>query len=504
MADAAFATIVGTLNSGVVLVAYALFLGASPFVIGLLAAIPFLTQLLQAPAVVLMERVRRRKLISIISLFIARLALPLMAVLSFIPDKTLALTLLVLAETVHCAFNSVAGCSWNSWIRDLVPEDRLGRFFARRTIWATLLGVAGTGTAALSLQWAAGGSAKQSFVFTSLYAAGFLASLVSTWQLSKVPEPTMKIGPAWTSLRALFAQPLKDPNFVRLMRFLASWHFAVNFALPFFTVYLLEQLGYTAGFVLLLSIISQASNLILLRTWGSLADRFANKTVLHVAAPVFIGCIAAMSLGAFFDGSARTMFLVGLHVLMGMAGAGVALACGAIAMKQAPRGSGHVYIATCSLVGSAAAGAAPLIGGFLATYFSKKQFAIDLSWTNMAAEAVTLPLGIWQIYFLFSAVMGLYALHRLSFVNEEGDVHPTEMLLHVLNTARRGVRNASPVAGMRAAVAFPAGAIMEARRRLSFEQGASPVLNLLETALKKRRSNDDQPPPAPQDERLAA
>jgi hypothetical protein len=30
MADAAFATIVGTLNSGVVLVAYALFLGASP------------------------------------------------------------------------------------------------------------------------------------------------------------------------------------------------------------------------------------------------------------------------------------------------------------------------------------------------------------------------------------------------------------------------------------------------------------------------------------------
>ena len=143
MHDAAFATVVGTLNSGVVLVAYALMLGASSTVIGVLAAIPFLTQLLQAPAVVLIERLRSRRLISIASLFVARLALPLMAVLGFIEDRRLALALLVAAETVHCAFNALAGCSWNSWIRDLVPEDRMGNFFARRTLWATWLGVAG-------------------------------------------------------------------------------------------------------------------------------------------------------------------------------------------------------------------------------------------------------------------------------------------------------------------------------------------------------------------------
>ena len=61
MADAAFATIVGTLNSGVVLVAYALFLGASPTVIGILAATPFLCQLLQAPAILLVERASSRR-----------------------------------------------------------------------------------------------------------------------------------------------------------------------------------------------------------------------------------------------------------------------------------------------------------------------------------------------------------------------------------------------------------------------------------------------------------
>jgi MFS family permease len=473
MTDAAFATIVGTLNSGVVLVAYALFLGASPFVIGLLAAIPFLTQLLQAPAVVLMERVRRRRLISILSLVVARLALPAMAVLSIIPDKTVALALLVIAETIHCAFNAVASCSWNSWIRDLVPEERLGRFFARRTIWATLFGVAGTASAAISLQWAGKDADSQTLVFAALYSAGFLASLISTWSLAKVPEPTMVAASAWGSLGALFKQPFADPNFVRLMRFLASWHFAMNFALPFFTVYMLEQLGYTAGFVLLLSIISQASNLVLLRLWGGLADHFANKTVLLVSAPAFIASVAAMSLAPAFSGAAQVAFLVGLHVAMGMAGAGVTLACAAIAMKQAPRGSSHVYIATSSLVGSAAAGAAPLIGGFLATGVGTVQLGIGGG----------ISLSNWQLYFLLSALMGVYALHRLRQVREEGEVVPSELILHVLNTARRGVRNASPVAGMRAAVAFPAGAVAEALR-LAAQKSALPITKVLELTLR--------------------
>lgn len=134
MVDAAFATLVGTLNSGVVLVAYALMLGASSTVIGVLAAIPFLTQLLQAPAVVLLERVRSRRRVAIASLFVARLALPVMAALGFLQDRQLALWILVVAETLHCGFNAFAGCAWNSWIRDLIPDQKLGLFFARRTV----------------------------------------------------------------------------------------------------------------------------------------------------------------------------------------------------------------------------------------------------------------------------------------------------------------------------------------------------------------------------------
>ncbi|MFC0677017.1 MFS transporter [Lysobacter korlensis] len=470
MFDAAFSTIVGTLNSGVVLVAYALLLGASSTVIGVLAAIPFLTQLLQAPAVILLERVRSRRLVSIVALFMARLALPLMAVLGFMENRTLALTLLVVGETVHCAFNAVAGCAWNSWIRDLVPEERMGNFFAQRTIWATVLGIVGTALAAGALHFAGpNGGGGTPLAFAGLYMIGFVSSLVSTWQLAKVPEPAMPAPVPGRRLRALFAQPFHDPDFVRLLRFFASWQFAVNLAAPFFTVFMMRQLGFSAGFVLVMSIVSQLANIVVLRTWGRLSDRFTNKTVLTFAAPAFIACIAAMSLAGEIGGRGWTStYLIVLHVLMGMTSAGVALASSAISMKMAPRGAATAYVATNALVTALAAGAAPLLGGLFATFFERRELRLYMDWRapGGALELVTISIGWWQFFFLISAVFGLYSMHRLSFVREQGEVPRREMVQHVLNVARRGVRNASPVAGLRAAVAFPAGRLIQERRQM--------------------------------------
>ncbi|MGY3266727.1 MFS transporter [Lysobacter sp. HA35] len=470
MFDAAFATIVGTLNSGVVLVAYALMLGASSTVIGVLAAIPFLTQLLQAPAVALLERVRSRRRVAIIGLFVARLALPLMAMLGFLPNRNVALVLLVLGETVHCAFNAVAGCAWNSWIRDLIPDSKLGVFFARRTIWATALGIAGTAAAAGALQFGdpSGRGGGSPLAFAALYGIGFLSSLVSTWHLSRVPEPPMPAPVPGRGLGRMLMEPLHDAGFRRLIRFFASWQFAVNLAAPFFSVYMIRQLGLSAGFVLVMSIVSQVANIIVLRAWGRLSDRFANKTVLGVAAPAFIACIGAMALAGQIGPPGWTIaYLTTLHVLMGMTSAGVALASSAIGLKLAPRGRATAYIATNALVTALAAGVAPLLGGLFASFFEKRQLRFSVNWRSPdgALDLVTLSIGWWQFFFLISAIVGLYSLHRLSLVREEGEVPRREMLQHVLNVARRGVRNASTVAGLRAAVAFPGGRVLQERSR---------------------------------------
>ena len=54
--DSAWATVCGALFGGVVLAGYAVQVGAGPFEIGLLAAIPYLAQMLQLPAMVFVDQ----------------------------------------------------------------------------------------------------------------------------------------------------------------------------------------------------------------------------------------------------------------------------------------------------------------------------------------------------------------------------------------------------------------------------------------------------------------
>src|ERR1700704_5917768 len=73
--DAAWASLVGALYGGVILVGFALELGATPFIIGLLAAIPFLAQVAQLPAIALVERIRQRRSIAVSALTISRMVI---------------------------------------------------------------------------------------------------------------------------------------------------------------------------------------------------------------------------------------------------------------------------------------------------------------------------------------------------------------------------------------------------------------------------------------------
>jgi hypothetical protein len=95
---------------------------------------------------------------------------------------------------------------------------------------------------------------------------------------------------------ALLVAPLREANFRRLIVFLSSWSFAANLAAPFFTVYMLKSLGYSMTTVLAFTIASQRSNLAALGLWGSLIDRFSNKAVLEIAAPLFLACTFAWTL----------------------------------------------------------------------------------------------------------------------------------------------------------------------------------------------------------------
>lgn len=114
-----------------ILAAFALALGVNRFRIGILAAIPFITQPLQIPAILLAERLRRRKAIAVFSWLLAQLLwfpIALIPIFAGVPSGR-AISLLLGLMTVRGLLSAITNCGWNSWLRDLVPQQVLGRFF---------------------------------------------------------------------------------------------------------------------------------------------------------------------------------------------------------------------------------------------------------------------------------------------------------------------------------------------------------------------------------------
>lgn len=465
--EAAFSGGAAALTTGVILTAFALHLGASNFMVGVLASAPFLAQLLQLPAILLVERVRKRKRIAVLTSIAGRLMLGVMAVTAFFSGLT-PLLIFLAAQFTLCGLGAIGTCAWNAWLRDLAPENRLGEVFARRTVWLTAINLALGLAAALALDMTGEQSRARDVVFASMFAAGCITGLISARIVTAMPEPVMPAPGSSVRLTELLRQPLRDGNFSRLLVFVASWQFAVNLATPFFTVFIVRQLHFDVSFVLILSVVSQIANILALRSWGAMSDRFANKSVLAVCAPVYILSIVAM-IGAsqIGDRDLVKIWLIVLHLFMGASVAGVTLTSTNIALKLSPRGTATAYVAASATVTAVAAGLAPILGGLLADFFANRKLELLLRWSN-PSDVFSLPLVLtsWDFYFLLAGLLGIYAIHRLSLVSEQGEIEPRELVGEMFSETRRNIRNISTVAGLRAATAVPASLLRDARVRL--------------------------------------
>lgn len=474
--EAAFSGGAAALTTGVILTAFALHLGASNLMIGVLASAPFLAQLLQLPAILLVERVRERKRIAVLTSIAGRLMLAVMAVTAFF-SGTMPLLVFLGAQVIMCALGAVGTCAWNAWLRDLAPENRLGQVFAKRTVWLTAINLALGLAAALALDLTAEHSPTRNLIFAAMFAMGCVTGLISAHIVAAMPEPVMPAPAGEVRLIELLRQPLLDGNFCRLLVFVASWQFAVNLATPFFTVFIVRQLQFNVSFVMVLSVVSQIANILTLRNWGTLSDRFANKSVLAICTPVYIFSIVGM-IGASQFGSRDLvkLWLILLHLLMGASVAGVTLTATNIALKLSPRGSATAYVAASATVTAVAAGIAPILGGLLADFFAKRKLELLIRWSNPHA-AFSLPIALtsWDFYFLLAGLFGIYAMHRLSLVSEQGEIERREMVSEILLGTRRTIRNISTVAGLRDATAVPVSLLRDARVHLRLRRAQASM-----------------------------
>ena len=480
--DALASEAMGTLTTGVFLAGFAVELGASNVAIGVLAAVPFAVQFLQLPAVALVERLRSRRAISAWAAGIGRSFLIAAAAAPFL-GATAGIVTLVVSIALYQAMAAIAGCAWNSWMRDLVPEGEYGRFFGRRAAATTALATALALLSGLLIDsWKRLVPGHSAFAYSGLFIASAVIGLFGVWLLSITPDQPMPPNAQRTHILTLLKTPFRDTNFRRLIFFLSSWNFAANLASPFFAVYMLKTLGYSMTVVIGLTTASQLSNLAALGLWGNLIDRFSNKAVLGISAPLFLVCTLAWTFtGLAWVRPATLYLLLAVHVLMGIATAGVALASGNIAMKLSPAGQATAYLAASSVVSATCAAMAPVIGGFCADFFSARELTLAFTWKGGVDEVTVQVLNFhsWTFFFGFAFGVGLYSLHRLSFVQETGGTTDPLLVRHLLLEARRSIHSLSSAAGLLRVVRAPSWLV---RPRSGKRPDAGPEARLVVSA----------------------
>ena len=454
-----------TITTSGFLAAFALALGANNLQIGILAAIPFVIQPLQIPVILIVERLRRRKLIAISTWIIAQLLwfpMALIPVFMKVPGEN-AISMLLVLMTIRGLFSAITNCSWNSWVRDLVPQKILGRLFSRRLALSTLVAaVFGLGAAFFVDYWQ-GQVPENSVVFGYTYVlliGAFFLGLSSPWLMSRIPEPLMsQVLGNQPSLWKTVTIPLQDHNFRRLMKFLFSWSFVLNMSVPFFAVYMLQRLELKLPVVIGLSVLSQFFTILFLRVWGPLADRFSSKAVLSICASLYLLVILGWTFTTLPERYFLTIpLLIILHIFAGIATAGVSLTIYMIGFKFAPQKQSASYLTGTSLSTNLGAGLGPLAGGLLAQIFSERTLALDLTWVdpNRILNLGVMHLTGIDFLFILSFFTGLLTLNTLAGIHEKGEAGREIVLGELQAQTRSALQSVSAVTGANFVNMFPA------------------------------------------------
>ena len=443
--DGYISQIMVNLTAGPILVSFALRFGASLFIIGLLGAIPTLCNFFQIPTIFLIEKLRNRRKISVSFLILYRFCILAIALIPFLFTFELSLIFLVLFLTLQSIFASIGHTAWNFWMHDLIPQKILGKFYSRRILLSSIMGLITSLFAGIFIDiWKINFPHIEDLSYSILYFLGFVFGMISVYYISKILEPTMMMLEMKPKLPQLISEPYKDRNYKNLLKFLFFWYFTIGFTVPFFTVYMLEKLHLSLTLIIILIALSQIVNLTFLQLWGYLSDKFSNKSVLNIACPIFLFCILAWIFTSLPGPYWLTIpLLIFIHVFTGISLAGATLSLSNISLKLAPKGKANWYLAVTTLFTSIPLGIAPIIGGLCANYFELSEFYWTLNWTspNNNGSIQILNLQGLDFFFIIAIIIGIFALHRLALVKEKGDVDNKIIRNEFLLELRKSLRS---------------------------------------------------------------
>ena len=353
---------------------------------------------------------------------------------------------------ISALLGSICGPAWNSLLRDVVPQNEIGRVFARRMVFGLVFMLILTLAGGYFIDaWKAVHPASALYAYSALFIIGLVFGLVASGATSYMPEPK-SITPSDSGFIQSLILPVRDRNFRKLIVFSVIWNVAMNASGPFFIIYMLEYLKVSLSMVTVLTVVGQLSNIIFLRMWGTFTDRYKCKPVLAVSGTLYLLTILAWGFTTMPNTYFLTIPLLFLiNIVGGCASAGINLAYTGIALKLSPNDKSASYMTTLGLVSAAAGAFAPLLGGLLADFFASRELALSITWIdpshNFSVSAIHFK--ALDFVFLFSFLIGLMAMNRLRDMTEEGEFPEKDVIHDLIDHVASPMRQLTTIDGIK-------------------------------------------------------
>jgi MFS family permease len=354
---AAYAAMLGLVQNYIT--PLALELKATTSQIGLLASIPqLIVGFSQLAAPNLSERAGSRKGLILPMVFMhAVMYIPIILIPFIISGNQV--WWLIAFVTVSTAFGAIANPAWGSLMADLVPIRLRGRYFSLRGRIA--------GAITLVFSFAAGGLLQiltnTPFIgYAILFGGACAFRLLSLYFLSRMyePEPTEN----GENDRSLFhiVSHVGASNLGRFTVYVALISFAANLASPFFSVYMLRDLGFSYLTYTIIIASASVSSLVFLTFWGRRADIAGNMKVIRVTS-VLLPVIPLLWLASY-----NVYYLFFAEVVSGFAWSGFNLAAVNYVYDASEAQNRTKHIAVFNAITCLATFLGATIGGFIAPH----------------------------------------------------------------------------------------------------------------------------------------
>lgn len=263
---------------------FALALNASNYAIGILSSLPSLIgNIMQLFSLKLMKKYSRKNIVFYAVLMQTILWLPVIIIglihHFFKIDNFISIFLLIITYSLLIGFGNSGSPPWNSWMKDLIKENR-GTFFANRNRiinFTTIISMLIAGIVLNSFE-----DINLIFGFSIIFLIAFFGRLIGAYLMKTRYEPEFKFEEQYYFNILEFIKKSYKNNFGKFVIFVSLISLGTAISAPFFSVYMLKELNFSYLSFTIITLSSVIATILFMPFWGRYADKVGNVKIMKI------------------------------------------------------------------------------------------------------------------------------------------------------------------------------------------------------------------------------